>query len=495
MATYIQEFKNRKITSRGIAQQLISVVDRNFQRRANQQVRMDYYRDNQLVYLQRAINNQFAFPDRLRLQTEFVNVTRMIVDELGSLYTDAPIREIMDGTESDKELFELIADKASLNSVMDTNNKLVKLCKTTLVRPVWRDDKIEYVIYTPNMFDVLENPENPKQPLAIIYANNYDESQYVSYDGMSYNKVENQNQFKGTNIVYHVWTADRHFSFNVEILKSGEKQAIILENDENPENINPYGTLDIFVPFRDEFVYDGFFCSGGQDLINANELINIKKTELNYLTKMQSFGVPVRKGADANSSSFIADPSMTIDLPADSDMARGADFKFESPNPKIIELSDDIQSKLRTIAIKYKLNPEMFSVSGNRSSAESIQLQNFYLSKAIKRDKSRFASYEGQLYNATRIVNNLHSQKKLSDNSWLKVSFSDAETPQTLEQEDKHNLLLFTNGLISKAEWLLKVDPDLGTIEQAEEKLKKIEAERGGNSGEAQQQSNTLFGQ
>jgi hypothetical protein len=170
---------------------------------------------------------------------------------------------------------------------------------------------------------------------------------------------------------------------------------------------------------------------------------------------------------------------MTIDLPADDDMGRGADFKFESPNPKITELSDDIQLKLRTIAMKYKLNPEMFNSSGQRSSAESIQLQNFYLSKAIKRDKPRFARYENDLYKAIKIINNMHSENKLSESSYLMVNFSDTEIPQSLQEQDQHNLLLHVNGIQSKAQWLLKTDPDLGTIERAIERLDEIKAENG----------------
>ena len=468
------------VTSLEIAQQLIGLVDGNFQRRINQQVRLDYYYDKQLKYLKQAIKNQFKFPDRLNLQTEFMNVTRMIVDELGSIYIESPRREIKGGTDTDNEIFNLIQEQSSFDSLMDTNNKLVKLCKTTLVRPVWRDEQIEYIIYTPNMFDVLEDPNNPKKPLAVIYAQNYDSSQYVTYDGMTYDKQENPDQFKGDEVVYHVWTSTRYFMFGIEIdPKTGVKTANILDNEDNQGNVNPYGTLDIFVPFRDEFAYDRFFIEGGDDLINANELINVKKTELNYLTKMQSFGIPVRKGASSDANVFIADPSMTIDLPADDDMSRGSDFKFASPDPKINELSADILSKLRSVAIKYKLNPEMFRTSGEKSSAESIQLQNFYLYKAITRDKPRYAQYEANLFDATRVVYNMHNANQLSDGSRLSVNFSDAEMPISQESQDAHNLLLLVNGIQSKAQWLLKTDPDLGTIENAIARLTEIEVENG----------------
>ena len=487
MGYFLNEINNRSITSRDLAKDLLGVVDRNYERRANSQVRLDYYNDKQLVYLKQLISNQFKFPERLNLQTEFMNVTRMICDELGSLYIKAPTRKIEDGTDADSELFDDIAEMAQLDSVMDTNNKLVKLCKTTMVRPVWRDETIQYIIYTPNMFDVLENPQDPTKPLAVIYANNYDKEQYRTYDGMTYQTKEKANQFQGTDVVFHVWTADRYFMFNTEILRDGSIQANVLVNEDNPENINPYGTLDIFVPFRDDFAFDGFFVEGGSDLINANELINIKKTELNYLTKMQSFGVPVRKGAPKDAMSFIADPSMTVDLPADDDINRGIDFKFESPDPKINELSDDIQVKLRNIAIKYKLNPEMFTSSGNRSSAESIAMQNYYLSKAINRDKPRYASYEKKLYEATKIVNNMHNSQKLSDNSYLSVNFSDFETPTSLAEQDQHRLLLVANGIRSKAWWRLQEDPDLGTEEEAEQIMQSEETEPEVDNGEAEQ--------
>jgi hypothetical protein len=492
MSFYINDLNQREVTSRQIAEQLVSIIERNYMRRANNQVRLDYYYDRQMIHLNNALNKQFRFPTRLNLQKEIVNITKMIVDELAGLYIEEPQRELVDGTDKDKELFQRITEEAQLNSVMDTNNKLVKLCKTTLVRPVWRDGEgIRYVIYTPNMFDVLENPQDPTKPLAIIYANNYDQEQYRTINDMHFEETKRQNQFTGINVVYHVWTATKYFTFGIELDKKNMPQIVIHNNPENEANENPYGTLDIFVPFRDDYAYDGFFCDGGDDLVITNELINVKKTELNYLTKMQSFGIPVRKGAGDTKTVFIADPSMTVDLPADTEISKGADFKFESPDPKIAELTDDINFKLRTLAMKYKLNPEMFSSSGERSSAESIQLQNFYLSKAIKRDKPRYALAETRLFKATKIVNNLHNTEQFSDSCYFKINYSDIETPTSITEKDQHNLLLYTNGIQSKAQWLLKTDPDLGSIEDAREKIKEIEAE----NGTTQQQPDTVYGQ
>ena len=465
----------KDISTRQIAQQALDATKQtgSILRRQSMQKRIDYFNDKQDTYLEKAIYTQFEYPERLKLQREFFNITKMMINELAVLYNEDPLREIMDGTDSDNQIFQDILDNTNLNNILQTVNEYVKLLKTVLVKPEWSDDlgRVVFRIFTPNMFDVIMDEQNPSKAKAIIYSRNYPKPSDQIY-GNDNRKVA-QDKFSESNTVFHCWTDKNYFMFTYQISATGEAIANLIDNPNNPENINPYGTLDIFVPFRDAVPIDDFFAEGGDDLIVTNEAINIKLTELNYLIKMQSFAIPVRKGA-SSTAPLILDPSMTIDLPADDDMGK-SDFKFVSPDAKIAEIQSEIEAKVRRIALKYKMNPDMFTASGNKSSSESLQLQNYAQGRLIKKDKPYFRKNEMKLFEMIKLVHNTHSTIKFSEKCWMFIDFRDSEMPMTQVDKDAHMLTMLNNGLITKAEWLLEENPDLGDIEAAQKKIEEIE--------------------
>ena len=465
----------KKVTSEALAKQALAVMlnPASKLRRKNMQKRLDYFNDIQLNYLDTLLANQFAKYQSMKLQKEFFNLTKLVIDELSVIYNEEPDRDTGEN-EADNELYAEIIESSQLNLVMDTVLRLTKLCKTVLIKPVWRNDKIEYDIITPNIFDVIQDPVDPTKAKAVIYATQRDLNNETLTGN---NSTKNQDKMDVDNTIYYYWDADKHFTFTYSF---NEKKDIIVEitnNPDNPENINPYGVLP-FVIVRDGYPVDSFFIESGDDLINVNEVLNIKLTEKNYLTKMQSFSVPVRKGADSKTA-LILDPSMTVDLPADDDISTGSDFRFVTPDAKVADLEADIEARLRRIAIKYHLNPDMFTASGNRSSADSLQMQNYRMGLIIKRDKPIFRLVERELFNLTRIIFNYHSDiGKLSEDAELFIDYAELEIPLTVSEQDQHLLLLNNNGLLSKKDWVKIVNKDIQDDAAAEAYLAEIEEEK-----------------
>lgn len=469
-------FKN-DIESKQLAMQAVNRLRSNNSklRRQSMKKRLDYYYGKQLTYLDELIKDQFKFPDRLKLQKEFLNITEMIVNELAVLYSMPPKRELQNESEEMNKFYSDLIHEGSLDQVMAMANRLTKLCKTILVRPVWRDEKIEFDILTPNMFDVIQDPSNPTKALGIVYVSEIDftDTKPINND----DKTTSEDSFDQNNTIFYVWTKDKHFSFSYSIDQKGMAIIDLKKNQNNEDNTNPYGVLP-FVCLYDGLPVDNFFVEGGDDLINANEISNIKLTEKNYLTKMQSFSQLVRKGADNTKDAMNMDPSMILDIPADDDIHKGIDIKFINPEAKIQELEDDIHSRLTRIAIKHKLNPEMFIASGDRSSADSLQMQAYYLGKVINADKPLWAYFERELYKLTAIINNYENSMQLPVEADFFIDYKDVEVPSTIEQDDAHNLIMFQNGLISKADWLMRENPDVKSKEQAEEMVEEIQEEK-----------------
>ena len=80
-------FFNR-ITTKQIAQQALNTTKEtgSILRRQDMQKRLDYFHDKQDSYLEQALYTQFEYPDRLKLQREFFNVTNLMINELAVLY-------------------------------------------------------------------------------------------------------------------------------------------------------------------------------------------------------------------------------------------------------------------------------------------------------------------------------------------------------------------------------------------------------------------------
>jgi hypothetical protein len=450
----------------------------NVERRENIHRRIDYMNGIQLPYLEKLISKQFSDPSRLRLQLEYFNLTEMIISELATLYSESPSRELVDATETDQKIYEEIVETSQINTVMSTVNKFSKLCKTVAVMPVFRDGALELDILTPDMFDVVQDPINPTRANAIIYTlSSHDTNPLLNVNGWG---TGNQgNQFDPMQLigqVYVYWDKSKSVVFSYDIRNNQYIPKIKMQHG-NENNINPFGVLPtVFI--RDRFPVDQFFIEGGDDLINANEILNVKLTELNYLTKMQAFSQPVAKGAD-DKLVFRSDPSTLITIPADTDILSGSDFKFVSPDARINEMIADIENRLRRTAIRYKLPAEMFSVSGSKSSGFSIEMQNLQLSKAVKGDKPMYAHFENQLFNLMRLVWNYNNPgRKISDSAKVRIDYAELETPVSQAEEDAHFSVLLSNNIISRTRWAMEINPDLETVEKAKEYLALIDDER-----------------
>ena len=449
-------------------------------RRIRMQKRIDFFYDKQEKYLDDLITDTFTYPDRLKLQKECYNITALLVDETAITYNEAPLRELQDATEQDDAIFSKIALDSGLDQVMQQVNRFTKLCNTVAVRPVWRNNTLQYDILTPNMFDVFQNILDPTEAVAFMWANVLDTRNEIPlFNDTTLGKHDKMNNMQS---VFYYMDAKSFIAFTVTAAQ-GHLVPTILFNEGNSANENPYKEL-LFVTAREDVPVDQYFLEGGDGLVSTNELINIKLTELNYLTKMQSFSVPVRKGADDKTGSLILDPSVTVDLPMDDDISRNADFKFVSPDAKITDIENSIDNKIKKLALQRHLSPERFTLSAQKSSAEALQLRAWEQAKILKRDKPFYASFEQKLFEKTRIVWNFHNPTNpISDTASLYIDFKEIEVPMTVAERDNHNIVLNANGLLSKKKWLMSENPDIKDEGHAKDILEDIAQEKKADMG------------
>lgn len=435
-------------------------LDYNSERKREARKRLDYYSGDQRRHTDDVMRAQFQNPERMRLQLEFSNITREIVDQVSMLYKKPAKRTLLVGG---KPVSDEIAARyaemtrvSQLDSVMKRVNRFTTLLNTVGVQVAWRKDCLCLDILTPDLVDVAQDPWDPTTAVAVLIYRSF-------YNTMSWDKAVNPYTDK---ILVVAWTAEQHMVFD----NMGRRQPQLA----NDQGVNPYGMIPV-AWFRDAHPMGCFFNDGSYDLVQAQESLNIKLTELNYLLKMQAFSVPVIIQDDTPGTVTI-DPSVFVHIPLKSIPGAGQpDFKFVSPDPKVNELLEAIRDMTVRTARSWGISPDAFKLVGSATSGFALRMQNMRLLERREDDADIYAVAEQNLFRVMRAVWNAHSPEgaKIPEEAELSVDFTEPVFPEDPDAEQRRWESLVRQGLKSKADWLMEIDPDVKTLEEAEEKLRK----------------------
>jgi hypothetical protein len=154
---------------------------------------------------------------------------------------------------------------------MKTASRLVKLLKTVMVRPVWRNGKIDLDILTPDILDVAtgKSPEDVQEVMVTRYGAKQQDTTFEVITPQAIQILDYRGQLKS-------------------------------------EEENPYGILPL-VPLWDKAPLDSFFVESGADLIVAQDALNSLLTSLVYTCEMQGYSVGYIKTASTDGT-IEADP-------------------------------------------------------------------------------------------------------------------------------------------------------------------------------------------
>jgi len=412
-------------------------VERDSQNRKNDVVqRLSYYTDQQEDYIIEALKKHHA--DYTAFTPVFFNVVRKIVNSLSMVYLQDCQRLIL-GTEQDKVIFNEIVESSNLNLKMKTASRYCQLLKTIILRPVWRQGKLDLDIITGDILDVScgDSPEILESVLVTHYPIN--------------------GQFK--EIEYSLWSATNYTRLDYK----GNP----IHSEPNPYEVVP------FVPVWASYPTSGsFWVSGGDDLISVQSTINQKLTDLMLVLEYQGFGVPVQKGMPSGGSRTQIGPNVAIEI----ENPEGS-FTFEKTNAPIQGILNSIDFLVKNLAVSNGLSVESISTKPSQNSGVARLAGNRELQELRKDQISLFGRYERQLFNMFRIVWNAHNpDRKISDNAVIKLDFFD---PTPVMSPDKQAELWekeLEMGTISRTDILMLKNPDLSK-EDAQRKLEEIKME------------------
>ncbi|GFK92222.1 hypothetical protein NNJEOMEG_00044 [Fundidesulfovibrio magnetotacticus] len=399
--------------------------------------RLDYYHDGQLEHLKTMLEQRFAQPEKLT--PLFINVVKKVVDLRAMVYTEEPKRQI-DGTDADKALFAEIVEDAALSTRMKQASRLVKLLKTAMVRPVWRNGRLDLDLLTGDILDVQvgDSPED----ITAICVSHFPEA----------GRTEE--------MTYSVWTPTtwERLDYRGRHLDGGP---------------NPYAPVLPFVALHDRAPTDSFWLPGGDDLIVAQEAINNMLVGLLQTVDAQGYGLGFVRGAGSGGGQLQAGPGSLIELP------EGGEVGFAAPQAPIEEVTGAIDRIIKWLAVSNGLPAASLSTDPTEESGVSKIVGNRELEELRRDDVSLWRTYEKRLFQVIRQVWNHHNPtRKLSEAATLAVDFADPKPAVSSLDQAKEWELLIGLGLMSPVDAAMERNPDLSTREDALAFLLTVQQER-----------------
>ena len=382
---------------------------------------LDYYQgDNTSQY----ITDKFKASAFKEVPITSYNVTKRMIDRMSRIYTLGATRTL----ESNNEEYESLIKFKDFK--IKHIEKMTRLLGTIAVQVSWKKnaDGTPYFDYTPfYKFDVITNPDNPLEALAIIYP------MLLPIDDASQAPKE----------MYCYWD---------------DKVKRIYDEKMNTISETPhkYGRLPFVFLHRDHQI-DSFFCYPAHDIISVNEMVNILFTEMNLGMRFQMFGQYVATGLYSDENIQRAGSDEIIVMPD------GTDLSILSPSVNISEALKLARAMLELVAQNNHLQISFSETNRDRpSSGIALKIKDLERFENYQDDLELFAHYERELYDLERSIA-LANRFTLPFN--FGVDFNEPEYPMNIPDEISWNAWLLENNLTTRAKLLQKYNKDLTDIQ------------------------------
>ena len=377
---------------------------------------LDYYNGNNIAHY---ISKMFSAAVFNEIPLTEVNITRRFINKMSRIYTIGANRNVNDKYD------DLTIMKSTR---MKHIERMTRLCGTIATRVVWNEgDNSPYYDYRPIYFFHVFFDDDPFVPTAITYP--------ILQPVEDSSKVEK--------LHYAYWDAEKYISMD-------EDGNVIAEIPHS------YGVLPFVFTHRENQT-DSFYVEGANDIINANEHINIAMTEMQLGLRFQMFGQPVMSGAEMGNNQRTGS-DVTLELP------EGATYQIVAPQGNVEGVIENIKFLVELVAQNNHLWVQWSEQGGEVPSGISLMIKDLERTEDYQDDLALWKMYEEEFYKVERQIASSFGVSLPND---LGLDFKEPEYPKTVQDQilwDKHRLEL---NLIDETGLLLENNNDL-TQEQAE---------------------------
>jgi hypothetical protein len=376
---------------------------------------LDYYNgNNTMQYIQNMFSGQ-AFSEIPPVES---NITRKFINKMSRIYTVGAIRNAGDK-------YNLMSKLKSTR--MKHVERMTRLCGTIATRVVWNEVDNPYFDYRPVYFFHVFFSDDPFVPSAITYP-----IIQATEDSSTTEKL-----------TYAYWDAEKY-------MVTEENGKIIQEVPHN------YGILPFVFTHREDQT-DSFYVEGANDIVNANEHVNIAMTEMQLGLRFQMFGQPVMTGAEMGNNQRTGS-DVTLELP------EGSTYEIVAPQGNVEGVIENVKFLVELVAQNNHLWVQWSEQGGEVPSGISMMIKDLERTEDYQDDLALWKMYEEDFY---RVERQIASSFGVSLPADLGLDFKEPEYPKTVQDQilwDKHRLEM---NLIDEVSLLMEYNNDL-TIEQAE---------------------------
>ena len=381
---------------------------------------LDYYNGNATFQY---ISSRFDLEAFSEVPPYEANITKKFINKMSRIYTVGADRNV------NNKYMDLTVLK---DSKMKHIERMTRLIGSIATRIMYVDGEMPYFDYQPIFYFHPFFDEDPFRPVAITYplmhhtndASNDDNTQYIHWNDTEY-------------IIF-------------------DEEGQVLDQREHGLGVLP------FVFTHREHQCDDFYVEGANDIINANEHINITMTEMQLGLRFQMFGQPVVSGADlGNRQRFGSD--VILELPSE------AEYDIKSPSGDIEKVIENVKFQMELVAQNNHLFVQFAQDGGETPSGIALKIKDLERFEDYQDDLALWTQYEYQMYN---IEKNIAKSRNINLPNKLRLDFNEPDYPMTVQDQillDNHRLQL---NLVSEAELMVEYNKDL-TIQEAEKKIEQ----------------------
>ena len=373
----------------------------------------DYYKGRTETYTKGyfsdSLNKQIPCPN--------INITKRVIDRISLVYMKAPLRDY--SNENTPDFFYQKDHK------MQRAERLCNLLECILIKPTWRNERMEYDIirdWEPMFGD------DPLNPYAITYPLQI-----------------RSTVMDTTPELWAYWDYEHHF-----IYEKGTGKKIIQED--NPEMTNPYSMLPFVKCYRDGQPESSYFdTDASPDLIATNEAVNVAEFNKNANIMFQSFGFGYITGSN------IEKEKLDIGQDKWSFLGHDGTLAMVSPPNSVPALVDSIESSYKMLAQNYHLSIS-FVDGTSAESGVALRLRNQELMDSRRADVERWKTIEKNTFEVESRI--LAVEAGRDAGFLLNIDYEEStEILSDQEQREKWDWEL-SHGLIDEADILIQQDPE-----------------------------------
>ena len=373
----------------------------------------DYYKGRTEAYTKK------FFSDKIIKEVECanVNITKRVIDRISLVYMKAPIRDY-----SNENVIDFFYQK---DFKMQRAERLCNLLECILLKPTWRNERIEYDIirdWEPMFGD------DPLNPYAITYP------------------LQVRSSVMDTTAeLWSYWDLENHF-----IYEKGTGKKIV--DNENIDMINPYSMLPFVDCYRDGKPEASYYdTDASPDLIATNAIINQAEFNKAANNMFQSFGIGYITGSNIEKEKLeIGQDKWTF-------LGHDGTINMVSPPNSVPALTDSIKESYKMLAQNYHLSIS-FVDGTSAESGVALRLRNQELMDSRRSDVERWKQIEKKMFEVESIIIAIEQGKDAG--FLLGIDYEEStEILSDEEQRAKWDWEL-SNGLIDKADILMQQDAD-----------------------------------